>query len=224
MISVVIPTLNAGADLPATLTALVPAAVSGLVREVILVDGGSGDATLDVADDAGARVLHAGPGRGAQLQVGCEAARGDWLLLLHADTRLDPGWEVAAIEHMSRHPGHAGYFRFALNDLHGIARVWERGVALRCWLFRLPYGDQGLLMSKGLYQAIGGLNPMPLMEDVDLVLRLGRRRLRPLQARALTSALRFQRQGYFRRSAHNISLLLRFLAGVRPETLARYYD
>ena len=222
MISVVIPTLNAGPALALTLEALVPAALEGLVREVVAADGGSTDATLAILDDAGARVLRLGANRGAQLAAGCQAARGPWLLALHADTRPERGWEAAARRHMAERPDAAGWFRFALDDPRLIARLWEAGVDRRSRL-GLPYGDQGLLISQALYRRVGGYAPLPLMEDVDLVRRLGRARLAPIPARALTSAERFRRDGYWRRSGRNWRLLAGFLRGADPAELARRY-
>ena len=224
MISVVIPTLNAGATLGGCLAALVPAAMDGLVREVVVADGGSTDATAEIAEEAGARLLVAEPGRGVQLRAGCAAAKGPWLLSLHADTRLEPGWAEAARRHMAGHSGQAGWFRFALDDPRPIARLWERGVNLRSRWAGLPYGDQGLLLSRALYEAAGGYAPLPLMEDVDLVRRLGRARLRGLEARAVTSAARYARDGYWRRSARNLALLARYYRGADPRSLARVYD
>lgn len=223
MISVVIPTLNAAETLPGVLRALVPAAVGGLVREVIVSDGGSSDATLDIAEDAGARLITGGAGRGAQLRRGCDVAKGPWLLALHADTRLEAGWEAAAAEHVAYHPSQAGYCRFALDDSGLTARVWEAGVAVRCRVLGLPYGDQGLLISRALYDTVGGYPDWPLMEDVAIARALGRARLRPLTPRAVTSAAKFQRDGYLRRSLRNWVLLGRFLAGAEPERLARGY-
>ena len=223
MISVVIPTLNAAARLPLTLAALTPAAMDGLVRELLIVDGGSSDETAALADDAGARFEVTQPGRGHQLGYGCNLAKGPWLLILHADTRLSVGWETAVVSHMRQKPEVAGYFQFHLEDGGPVARLWEAGVALRCALLRLPYGDQGLLISKALYEEVGGYRGLALMEDVDLVRRLGRRRLAPLNSRALTSAERFKRQGYLRRSLRNWGLLLRFWAGADPKALAKVY-
>ena len=125
MITVVIPTLNAEATLPATLTALVPAALEGLVREVIVVDGGSKDRTREIADQAGADLLTAPPNRGAQMRAGANAARHPWLLFLNADTVLDAGWEREASHFMERVDSgrsrrSAAAFRFALDD-DGIA-------------------------------------------------------------------------------------------------------
>jgi glycosyltransferase involved in cell wall biosynthesis len=159
MISVVIPTLNAAARLPATLAALVPAAVDGLVKEVVVADGGSTDDTLAVAEDAGARVVTAERGRGRQLAAGCAAARGAWLLALHADTRLPEGWALAAARHMAERPERAGWFRYRLDDPAPVARLWEAGVGLRCRVLAAPYGDQGLLLSRTLYDAAGGYPP-----------------------------------------------------------------
>ena len=223
MISVVIPTLNAGETLTGCLAALVLGAMEGLVREVVVADGGSSDATLEIAEEAGARVVQVARGRGVQLAAACEAAKGPWLLALHADTRLEPGWETPARRHMAGEPERAGWFSFALDDAGLTARLWQAGVGARSRL-GLPYGDQGLLISRTLYEAVGGYRPLPLMEDVDLVRRLGRARLRPLTARAVTSAARYRREGYWRRSARNWRLLARYLAGADPGDLARAYD
>ena len=222
MISVVIPTLNAAATLQRALSPLVPAAVDGLVREVVVADGGSTDETLALAEDAGARIVSTERGRGVQLAAGCAAAKGPWLLVLHADTELADGWAAAVADHIARRADTAGYFRFALDDRGTRARLWERGVALRCRTLALPYGDQGLLISRGLYDEVGGYRPLPLMEDVDLARRL-RGRLAPLAARAVTSAERYRRDGYLGRSTRNAVLLVRYLAGADPERLARVY-
>lgn len=223
MICVVIPTLNAERTLQQAMAPLVRAAVDGLVRQVVVADGGSNDDTLALAEDAGATIVATAPGRGEQLAAGCAAARGEWLLVLHADTVLAEGWERAVADHIARRPGKAGYFRFAFDDEGGRARLWERGVALRCALLALPYGDQGLLISRRLYDEVGGYRPLPLMEDVDLARRLGGRRLSPLAAVAITSAERHRRDGYLRRSLSNAGLLARYLAGADPERLARAY-
>ncbi len=217
-ISVIIPTLNPGAPFEACLAAL----RSPSVGEVIVADAGSSDDALAPARSAGATVLGPlTPSRGGQLRAGCAAARGDWLLALHADTLLQPGWEDAARRHMEADPGKAGWFRFALDDARPVARVWEAGVAFRSRL-GWPYGDQGLLISRELYEAVGGYGEIPLMEDLDLVRRLGRPRLRPLGARALTSAARY-RGGYARRSLRNAVLVARWLAGADPAELADAY-
>lgn len=222
-VSLVVPTLDAERTLAPTLAALVPAAVSGLVKELIIADGGSRDRTLTIAEAAGARIVAAPRGRGAQLKAGAQAARGDWLMFLHADTVLDAGWEHEARRFIAEHPERAGYFRFRLDDRRWRARALERAVALRCALLSLPYGDQGLLISRRLHDAAGGFRALPLMEDVDLARRLGRRRLRRLEANAVTSAARYRRDGYARRVTRNAFCLSLWLCGVPAERIARLY-
>jgi rSAM/selenodomain-associated transferase 2 len=228
MISVVIPTLNSEASLTDALAALVPAAVDGLIREVIVVDGGSQDHTAAIADGAGATFMSSGGGRGPQLAAGAARARFPWLLFLHADTMLDPGWERDASAFMERvdrgaRPPAAAAFRFALDDAGLRPRLLERLVALRCALLRFPYGDQGLLIPRRLYDEIGGFRPLTLMEDVDMVRRLGRRRLAMLGARAVTSAERFRQDGYALRSARNLACLALYTLRVPPHVIRRLY-
>ena len=117
----------------------------------------------------------------------------------------------------------AGYFRFALDSPDPRARRLERLVAWRCRTFGLPYGDQGLLIHRDLLREIGGVRPLPLMEDVDLVRRLGRHRLVALQADAVTSAAKWETEGYLRRSARNLTCLTLWFAGVPPSLIQRLY-
>lgn len=224
MISIVIPTFQAAEGLPRTLRNLVPACACGMVREAIIADAGSSDDTREIGLAAGARVIDAPRGRGRQLAAGARAARGPWFLFLHADTVLDSAWTDEVRAFMARGDGQAAAFRFALDDEAPAARRLEHLVRWRCSLFKLPYGDQGLLIHRSLYDAVGGYSDMPLFEDVDLVRRIGRRRLSLLQSRAVTSAERFRRDGYVKRSARNLSLLARYYLGASPDALARAYD
>jgi rSAM/selenodomain-associated transferase 2 len=219
-LSVVIPARNAAAALPATLQAL-----AAWPREVIVADCGSADGTAVVAAELGARVVPAPEGRGIQLAAGVAAAEGEWLLLLHADTVLAPGWAeaVAGFASAPGAAGRAGYFRFRLDDDAPEARRLERVVAWRCRRLALPYGDQGLLIHRTLLARAGGIPELPIMEDVTLVRRLGRTRLAPIDADAMTSAARWRRDGYLRRSARNLIILSLWVVGVPPRLLARLY-
>jgi len=217
-LSVVIPTLNAAHSLPACIAAL-----ARLPSEVVVADGGSTDGTAALAARLGALVVQAPRGRGRQLAAGIAAARGNWLLLLHADTRLEAGWAVAAWRFMAAHPDSAGYFRFALDAAEPQARRLERMVAWRCRRLGLPYGDQGLLLPRTLLDAVGGMRDLPLMEDVDLVRRIGRRRLVGLEVAALTSAARWRRDGWHARSLRNLACLGMYFLGVPLRVIARVY-
>lgn len=228
MISVVIPTLNAADRLAPTLSCLVQAAADGLVRDVIVSDGGSRDDTLLIADAMGCTIVAGPAGRGTQLAAGAAIARGPWLLFLHADTVLIEGWERDVRTFIERaETGRrdlAATFTFALDSFAWQARLMEQIVSLRCLLFALPYGDQGLLIRQAHYRQIGGFRALPLMEDVDIIRRLGRRSLVQLRSKALTSAARYEGDGYFRRSLHNLSCLFLYMLGMPAEKLVRRYE
>ena len=171
-ISVVIPTLNAGESLPGCLAALGEGLQAGLIRELIVSDGGSDDATLEISEAAGAVLIEGMPSRGGQLRRGAGAAQGAWFLFLHADSWLAPGWSEAALAHMESDK--AGYFRLRF-DRGGLpGRVVAGWANLRSRLFGLPFGDQGLLIPRDLYDALGGYPDIPLMEDVALARALAK--------------------------------------------------
>jgi rSAM/selenodomain-associated transferase 2 len=224
-LSVVIPAFQAAGELPRALEALEAGRRSGLVAEVVVADGGSSDPTPDLAEAAGARLVAAPRGRGSQLAAGAAAASGEWLLFLHADTALEPGWEEGARAFMAAagSEGRAAVFRFAVDDPEPAARRLEAVVAWRCRVLGLPYGDQGLLLHRDLYRRVGGFRPLPLMEDVDIVRRIGSRRLELLEAAARTSAARYRRAGYLRRSLRNLACLGLYFLGVPPRLLVRLY-
>jgi len=215
MISVVIPALNAERPLARCFDSLIIAAVRGVVREVIVADGGSSDGTLTIADAAGAHIVSAGRSRAAQLAAGAQIARGDWLLFLHPETALEPGWEVEVEsflhQAMTERP-QAAFFRFALEDFGASARRAEAMVAIRSHLLALPYGDQGLLLPRRLYNKLGGYRDLPRLEDADMVRRIGRRRLVMLRAHAVNSAR--TRQGWLKPFALSLLHALRLPARV----------
>ena len=225
-LSIVIPAFNAAFSLPATLRALDEGRESGLIREVLVVDGASGDPTARMLAREPVELVHAAsPGRGRQLSVGAETAAGEWLLFLHADTCLASGWSQTVGQFMARPDAArlAGYFRLALDDSSLQARRVERLANWRCRRLGLPYGDQGLLIHRSLYRQIGGYRPLPLMEDVDLARRLGAARLVALDAIAVTSAERYRRDGWWARPARNLCLLSLYFLGFPPTWLRRLY-
>lgn len=219
-ISVIIPTLNAAPLLPRCLEALMEGLEAGLLRELIVVDGGSDDGSAAIAQAWGAEVLEHPPSRGGQLRAGCAAAKGDWLLVLHADTRLAPGWSAVVQTHL-RDSRKAGWFLLRF-DRGGLpARIVASWANLRSRV-GLPYGDQGLFLPRKLYEEVGGYPDMPLMEDVKMARRL-QGHLVALQAWAVTSGDKYVAQGWFRRGLRNFWTLTRYLAGVKVEDLARDY-
>jgi rSAM/selenodomain-associated transferase 2 len=223
-LSIIIPTLNAMPRLTDCLTALVPGLSSGLVREAIVVDGASTDHSADLAADMGCRVLRLEQrGRGKQLRAGADSATGDWLLFLHADTILDERWLEAVSQHISQNTPSAGYFKLAFDQSGSGPRRVANLANWRAKALGLPYGDQGLLISRALYDAVGGYRDMLLMEDVDLVRRIGKKRLVELSARACTSGAKFVRGGWWAVPMRNILLLCAYLLGVKPATLAGWY-
>jgi rSAM/selenodomain-associated transferase 2 len=217
-VSVVVPTLNEERLLPATLES-----VRREATEVLVVDAGSTDRTREVAAVAGARVVEGPRGRGLQLDRGAREARGEWIVFLHADTRLEAGWAAAVLGLDEEVVG--GAFRFALDTARPGRRYVEWAVALRCRLFGLPYGDQAIFCRREAYQPAGGFPPEPLFEDLAFVLRLRRLgRTVLLAPRATTSARRWERNGALVTTLRNNALVLLFLAGVSPRRLAVVYE
>jgi rSAM/selenodomain-associated transferase 2 len=224
-LSIIIPTYNALPRLQDCLTALVGGLGASLVREAIVVDGGSQDESANLAADMGCRVLTlsaADRGRGAQLQTGAKVATGEWLLFLHGDTVLQEGWVSAVATHLVSTADKAGYFRLGF-DRTGAGPSRVAALAnLRSQVWGLPYGDQGLLISRVLYDQIGGYQAIALMEDVALVRQL-RGKLSQLNALATTSGAKFERGGWWAVPVRNLSLLAAYILGVGPETLAKWY-
>ena len=221
-ISIIIPTLNASPQLPDTLARVMEGLNAGVVRELVISDGGSTDDIEQLAAEVGAEFVRGPAGRGGQLIRGADAAKGDWLLFLHADTWLPEGWSGAALEHIQNDPN-ALAFSLSFRSAQGfMARLTSAWANLRSRAFDLPYGDQALLISRVLYDEIGGYPDQPLMEDVAIARALKSRiTLSPLYVQ--TDASRYQANGWLRQGAMNLWRLLRYLTGARPEPLHRGY-
>jgi rSAM/selenodomain-associated transferase 2 len=229
-LSIIIPTLNAADQLSRCLASLGEARRGGLLREIVIADAGGADAggcaeTVEIAHGFGASVFIAPKGRGPQLIAGAARSSGDWLLFLHADTCLENGWarEVVVFIAGAAAKERAAAFRLRLDDRAPQARRIERLANWRSRRLALPYGDQGLLISRRLYEAVGGYRPLALMEDVDLVHRLSAKRIVLLQSAAITSAARYRRDGWWLRPARNLTLLGLWSLGLPPSWLARLY-
>jgi len=225
-ISVIIPLRTFTPLLSSTLTSLVPAALEGLLTEVIIVSADDSDQIVTFADAFGARLILSRPGRGLQLRKGAASARGDWLFFLHADSQPHSSWvhEVSRLFSVADAQQRAYYFRLHLDDEGFCPRLIEFGARLRNAALALPYGDQGLLIARALYEEVGGYPDWLLMEDVALVRRLGRRRLRGLKTHLNTSAERYQRHGYLKQSISNLRFLTLYLLGSSPSDLAARYE
>ncbi len=222
-LSVVIAARNEANSLPSLLADLAPGSCQQL--EVVVVDGASRDGTARLARLAGARALPSEPCRGAQLAAGVAATDGAWLLLLHADARLPRGWQGLVRDAMERGPQRAWSFRLAVDDPGPALRLMEVLVTLRSRWCRLPYGDQGLLVSREQLRAAGGISAIPLMEDLDLVMRLRRLGAIGLLPGSLrVSGRRWRRLGVLGTALANARLRRAWRRGTPPELLAqRYY-
>ncbi len=223
-ISIIIPAKDAEAELPGCLSALFAGVEAGLVREVIVSAAPSNNTKMrEIADLAGAVWVEGSEGRGTQMKRGAEAARGEWLLFVHADTWLSAGWTETVAQHLAEKVDKAGAFQLAFRSQSRRARIVEVLTNWRARTFGLPYGDQGLLISRHLYDEVGGFEAVPLMEDVMMIRKIGKARITVLGARAETSGEKQARDGWFLRSLRNLWLLFRFSRGATPEQLARAY-
>jgi rSAM/selenodomain-associated transferase 2 len=216
-ISIIIPTLNEAVDLPATLASTQDAADV----EVIVIDGGSGDKTADVARSWGAEVLASAPGRARQMNFGAARATGELFLFLHGDTRLPMGFDRYVRKILAQPGVVAGAFRLRVDgDLPGL-RIMERLVNARSRRLQFPYGDQAIFLRASLFREIGGFPDMPIMEDFELVRRLRRRgRIVIAPVPVLTSARRWENLGIVRT---NYAIPLAYYLGAPPSQLARWY-
>lgn len=222
-LSVIIPTLNAADHIGGCLSALVSASANGLIKEVIVSDGGSDDETARFAKDMGATWLSGESGRGAQLAAGANAANGDWLLFLHADTWLSEGWQDDVWRHIESSADTAATFQLAYRSDAKNARWLERRANWRARTLGLPYGDQGLLISRRLYDEVGGFQDVPLMEDVVIVRAIGKDRLSFLPSIARTCPKKYEKDGWRKRGWRNAVLTIRFMTGASPDKLAKLY-
>jgi rSAM/selenodomain-associated transferase 2 len=218
-ISVIIPTLN---EAPNVATSIDSARADGV--EIVVVDGGSTDDTVEIAGRAGARVLRSDPGRAHQMQLGVRATRGEILLFLHADTILPSGYHRDVHATLSRPGTAAGAFKLEIRDSSIGMRIVAHSTNIRSRWFQLPYGDQALFLTREVFHRAGGYPNLPIMEDYVLVRALQRLgRIRLTRSAVVTSDRRWRTLGPFQTTVINQVMILGFSLGVPPERLARFY-
>ncbi|TVR52824.1 MAG: DUF2064 domain-containing protein [Gemmatimonadales bacterium] len=222
LLGVVIPTLNEEAYLPALLSDL---ARLPIPHRVVVADGGSLDSSTEVARREGAGSVEAPRGRARQMNAGAALLDTPWLLFLHADSRIPAETGAAMAEWIQDPPPEeAGHFRFQLDGGGWTRWIIEGGQRVREGLSGLAYGDQGLLLSRERFLAVGGFPDLPLMEDVEMVRRLRRTGgLARVPAPLVTSARRYREEGWFRAWIRNATLLLLHGLGVPTSSLVRWY-
>ena len=219
-LSIVVITLNEASNLCRCLTAL-----TNVAKEIIVVDGGSSDETPFVASRFDVRLISTNMNRGLQLATGGTFAKGEWLLFLHGDTVLEEDWETAVVHFVNNVTNKkiAGVFQYQ-NDIKSIpGKLLEQYVAWRTKL-GLPYGDQGLLISRETYEELGGFSKIQIMEDVDFIRKIGLKNIRIIPACATTSGSRYSRSGILFRGMRNLLCLGLYFLGVSPRVIAQIYQ
>ena len=219
-ISIIIPTLNEATAIGRTLSHL--EGVHNL--EVIVVDGGSHDATAELAETQGAKVIQSRPGKAVQMNAGAAAAKGDILAFLHADTLLPDDFSGQIISALNKKGVLAGAFRLSIDSTAAGIRIIERVANFRSRLLRLPYGDQALFIKKSLFEKIGGFAEVPIMEDFILVRRLNRKgKIIILPTAVTTSPRRWMHYGIVKTWLINQAIIIAYYLGITPERLTRWY-
>lgn len=217
-ISVIIPALNEERYLEDTLKSI------GQGVEIIIVDGGSSDATIEIAMRFTEKIILSEKGRGAQMDRGAREAAGSLLLFLHADTRLPHGWKGRVEDILKDAKVIGGGFKLKIDSRKFSLRLIEVIANLRSKHLGLIYGDQAIFVRKNDFLAVGGFLGLPLMEDVDLVKRLKKKgRMVLLNAHISTSSRKWDKSGFLRTTLRNWIFLILYYIGVSPERLYRRY-
>ncbi len=219
-ISIIIPVLNEELTIGKCLDRLQPYPD----LEIIVVDGGSDDKTLDQISARKQTYLTSPPGRGTQQHHGAGVARGENLLFLHSDSQLPDNF-MEVMQHILQQPGTvAGAFQLAINSRGFGYRLIEWGTNLRAGMLQLPYGDQALFMRRQVYEEVGGFPCHPILEDIALVARLKDKGTITLaRSQVTTSARRWQQKGIIQTLLINQMMLVGWKMGISPQRLARWY-
>ena len=222
-ISIIIPTINEANNLPLLLSDLSIIQKEG---EIIVVDGGSKDKTIEVANIYGAKVFKSEEkNRGLQLKIGAKNSKGDWLIFLHADTRLTHDWFKKINTVLKGDKNYIYFFKFKINNKKIIYRLLEILVNFRSQFFKEPYGDQGLIIHRTIYFKNNGFRKIPLMEDIDFLRRLNNKKdLKQLNLPIFISSRKWERTNIFLQALKNWSFRKRWLKGESTKSIyADYY-
>ena len=219
-ISIIIPTINESNNLPLLLSDLSSMQNEG---EIIIVDCGSEDKTIDIANIYGAKIcISKERNRGLQLDMGAKNSKGDWLIFLHADTRLTHDWFSKTNSFLKKNKNIIYYFKFKINNKKIIYRVLEILVNFRSKYLKQPYGDQGLIIHRINYFKNNGFRNIPLMEDVDFLMRLNNKKdLKQLNLPIFISSRKWERTNIFFQAIKNWHFRRRWLKG---ESLKSIYS
>ena len=220
-ISIVIPTLNSQNTVRKTLASLFEGIEAGIVRELIVVDGGSTDETREIVEECGGKFISSAASRGYQLKKGVNLAKGDFIFVLHSDSALEPGWSEIVKKYLNKDAGY--YCKLSFDIIHPLASMTSTWANARSLIFNLPYGDQGLLIPRKLLMENGSYSPIPIMEDVELALRF-KGKLFCMPVVITTSSRKYRKNGWLRLGSKNIVRLLRFLLGADPNNLSDDYN
>lgn len=219
-ISVIIPTLNEAHNLPKTLQSVGRASEQ---LEIIVVDGGSTDGTLDVAKEHGCRAFLGNRGRAHQMNAGAAIATGETLLFLHADTLLPANYAMD-VERCVSDGSIAGAFRLSIDGPCFGLRWVEWGANFRSQFFQFPYGDQALFLRAKTFFGMGAYRPILIMDDFDLVDRLRRLgKIQLLKTSVSTSSRRWEKKGIFATTLINQMCVLKYRLGFSPDSIAQFY-
>tara|TARA_B100000965_G_scaffold201877_1_gene168558 strand:+ start:954 stop:1658 length:705 start_codon:yes stop_codon:yes gene_type:complete len=223
-LSVIIPTLNEASHLPLLFADLNAWPYD---FDLTIVDGGSKDPTISISQLQGANIIKTSKkNRGYQLKIGASNVKGNWLLFLHADSRLDPSWcdSLSKILNNKTSENYAWYFDFKIRKNKLDLRILEFAVALRSFFLQRPYGDQGLLIHKDLYYSSGGFSSLKLMEDLDLITRITKNsKVRRIGENIYTDDIKWRETNIIRRSIKNARLRKMWRQGHNIDDLSKEY-